>query len=392
MKTMREPGSAWRRAVFFAAAAAAATFAAAVPRDVRPPSRVVNGAERPGSLAAKFAWAHGEAAKASPAGAYWIGYSIERLQGEHSTIGTSWGDVRVRPSVAEVLAGKGASDKAGETVEDVRKEAATALKRIEKQGQPEKKVLKELGFFLKFTPGRPPALSRAGMSNLELSFDFEDAPLYWLGRAPEEQSLDLVRELYGRETEAKIREHLLAAAGCHSTPKLVLPFLASVLSGTGPDSLRKDAAFWIGQQPDPESLRLLAKAARSDGSKEVREGAVFGLSQLELPGAVDELIALARGAERQDVRKQAVFWLSQRASKKSGEALESIAEGDDDLEIQEQAVFALSQLPGDEGLEVLIRLAKTHRDPRLRKKAVFWLGQSEDPRALQAIVAIIKGK
>jgi hypothetical protein len=379
--------------VFWAALTLAAASAGAdVWRDVRPPSQVVDGTTQPGDLATKVAWAQSQARKASPDGAFWVGYSIQRLQGEHSTIGTSWGDGRVRPSVAEVLAGKSPAGRAGLAAGDIRKEAAAALERIEKRGQPEKKVVKDLGIFLKFTPGRPPALSRAGMSNLELSFDFEAAPLYWLGQAAEEQSLALIRDLYGRQTGDKVRRDLIAAAGCHATPKLVLPFLEGILSGTGTDELRKDAAFWVSQQPDPESLRLLAKTARSDRSKEVREGAVFGLSQLELPAAVDELIDLARGAERPDVRKQAVFWLSQQASKKSGEALETIAAGDDDLEVQEQAVFALSQLPGDQGLEALIRLAKTHRDPRIRKKAVFWLGQSEDPRALETIVAIIKGK
>jgi hypothetical protein len=373
-------------------AAVAASAAAALWHDIRPPSQVVDGTAQPGDLAARVAWAQAQAAKGAPAQGYWIGYAIQRLQGEHSTIGTSWGDGRIRPSVAEILAGKGRADLAGTGAGDVRKDAAAALERIEKRGQPERKVLKDLGIFMKFAPGRPPSLSRAGLSNLEMSFDFEDAPLYWLGRAAEDQSLAVIRDLYGRQTGDKVRENLIAAAGCHGTPRLVLPFLESVLSGTEPDNLRKDAAFWISQQPDAESLRLLAHAARSDRSKEVREGAVFGLSQLELPAAVDELIALARGAERQDVRKQAVFWLSQQASKKSGAALEDIAAGDEDLEIQEQAVFALSELGGDEGLQALIRLAKTHRDARIRKKAVFWLGQSEDPRALEAIVAIIKGK
>jgi HEAT repeat protein len=373
------------------AAAAACLLAASAAHDVRPPSAVVNLAAEPGALAARFERALTQAAKASPDRAFWVGYSIERLQGEHSSIGSHWsGDKVRRLTVADILAGRTAPGPA--SPEDIRGAASAALARIENEGKPEKQVLKELGFFLKYDPGRPVVLSEAGMSNLDLSFDFEGAPLYWLGQAPEDQSLALVRDLYGRNGTEKVREHLIAAAGCHGTPKLVLPFLESVLSGPGADDLRKDAAFWIGQQTDPESLRILAKAARSDRSQEVREGAVFAISELDLPEAVDELIALARGAERKDVRKQAVFWLSQIATKKSGPVLAEIAAGDADLEIQEQALFALSELPGNEGLEPLIRLAKTHRDARIRKKAVFWLGESDDPRALEAIISIIKGK
>lgn len=371
-------------------AGSAGTTLAAARDDVRPPSQVINGAGEPGALTAKMAWAQAQAAKATPGRTYWIGYSIERLQGEHSTIGSFWGDGQARLTVAEVLAGKTRPDPA--QAADVRKDAAAALDRIERKGQPEKQVFKELGIFLKYEPGRQGALSQVEMSNLDLSFDFEALPLYWLGRAPEDQSLALVRDLYGRESGEEARKGLVAAAGCHGTPKLVLPFLESVLSGPGSDEIRKDAAFWIGQKGDPESLGLLARAARTDRSEEVREGAVFAISELDLPAAVDELIALARGADRHDVRKQAVFWLSQIASKKAGPALEDIAEADPDLEIQEQAVFALSELPGDEGLEALIRLAKTHKDARIRKKAVFWLGESDNPKALDAIIAIIKGR
>jgi len=374
------------------AVAAAGSPAAPAAHDVRPPSRVIDLAAAPGTLASKLDGALAQASKASSGGTFWIGYSIERLQGEHSTIGTTWGDRIMRPTIAEILAMKGTPAASGATNGDLRAAATDALNKLERRGRPEKQVLKELGFFLKYEPGRSGEPSRVEMSNLDLSFDFEAVPLFWLGRMPEDQSLGLLRDLYGRDRNGKVREGLIAAVGCHGTPRLVLPILEGILKSADPDDQRKAAAFWIGQQNDEAGLRVLSEAARSDRSEEVREGAVFAISEVELEGAVDELIALARSAEKRDVRKQAVFWLSQLASKKSGGVLEEIAAGDADLEIQEQALFALSELPNNDGLEALIRLAKTHSDARIRKKAVFWLGESNDPRALEAIVAIIKGK
>ena len=386
---MRKPALAL---VIILAVAAAGSPAAPSAHKIRPPSQVIDLAAEPGPLAAKLEAARAQASKNASGQAFWIGYSIERLQGEHSTIGTTWGDGIVRPTIAEILAGKGVPAASESPKSDLRAEAAAALDRLDRRGQPEKQVLKELGFFFKYEPGQIDAPSHVDMSNLDLSLDFEAAPLYWLGRMPEDQSLGLLRDLYARDRAGKVREGLIAAAGCHGTPRLVLPFLDGILQSADPDELRKDAAFWIGQQHDPAGLGLLSQAARSDRSEEVREGAVFAISELDLDAAVDELIALARGAEKRDVRKQAVFWLSQLASKKSGGVLEEIAVHDTDLEIQEQALFALSELPENGGLEALIRLAKTHPDARLRKKAVFWLGESDDPRALEAIVAIIKGK
>jgi HEAT repeat protein len=380
-------------AVLSVVAVAAAIAAAPVRRSNRPPSRIIRPAAESGTLETKLAWALGEAPSAGVGGVFWAGYSIERLMGENSHIGsfTDGGGGRDL-TVAEVLAGLKVAANASVAEEDLRGAARAALDEIERQGKPEKKVIKELGVFLKYEAGRPPVLAEVSMSNLDLAFDFEGAPLFWLGKTPEEQSLALIKALYGRQRGDKVREGLVAAAGCHGTPRLVVPFLETVLTGDGPDDLRKDAAFWVGQQNDPDGLRLLVRTARGDKSEDVREGAVFSISQVELPAAVDELILLARSAEPRDVRKQAVFWLGQIASEKSGKALEEFARKDGDMEIQEQAVFALSQLPDNQGVDALIKLAKTHPDPRVRKKAVFWLGECDDPRALETLIAIIKGK
>lgn len=359
----------------------------------RPPDKVFDRSAERGALAAKIDRVLAEAGKSAAGRPFWIGYSVDRLTGENSHVGSFSGDPWNREAtIADILAGKTVTDPRGPGGTSVREAASAALDRIDRKGRPEKKVLKPLGLFLQYKDGKTSALVKLQMSDLDLSLDFEGAPLFWLGQAPETESLALIEGLYGRSRGDEIREDLIAAVGCHGTPKLILPFLEQVLTGGDPDELRKDAAFWIGQQDDAAALGLLTKAARTDRSEEVREGAVFGISQVERPEAVDELIALARGADRRDVRKQAVFWLGQMATKKSGGVLEEIATEDTDLQIQEQAVFALSELPDNGGLDALIRLAKTHRDARIRKKAVFWLGESDDSRALDAIVAIIKGK
>ena len=378
-----------------APALAAGPAAAAGHRTVRPPEAVVRPAAGAAmTLADGLAWALGQAPAAAKGKSFWVGYAIDHLQGERSRIG--WFDgspgAGSRLTVADVLAGKTEPPAAATDGETVRRAAKAALDEIDAQGKPEKKVLKELGFFLKYEPGRPPALAEARMSNLDLSLDFEGLTLFWLGKAPEDRSLALIEKLFGAARTGDLRENLLAAAGCHGTPALVVPFLAGVMESGADDETRKNAAFWIGQQNDADGLRRLVRAAKTDRSEEVREGAVFAISQVELPAAVDEIIALAKGAEKRDVRKQAVFWLGQMASAKSASALEEFARKDGDREVQEHAVFALSQLPDNGGVEPLIKLAKTHPDPHVRKKAVFWLGECDDPRALEALIAIVKGK
>lgn len=379
--------------VVFWTCLAVAWAAAAPAADSRLPSEVIRHPGGTDGLSARLAWALRGQEKAEPVRRFWVGYSILRLMGENEMVGSFTDRLGKRQiTVEEILAGKTRLDSGSSEGSDVRRTAREVLDNLEHPKEPVKKVLKTVGIFLSYETGKTVRLEDVDLSNLDLSFDFKGRAFYWLGEAQEEESLELIKGLFAKAESERAKKGLILAAGLHGTPRLVIPFLEKILKGDESDKLRKDAAFWIGQQNDAAGLRVLVRAAGSDFSKEVREGAVFAVSQVELPEAVDELIALARNARLADVRKQAVFWLGQAASEKAGPTLEEFARKDGDLDVQEQAVFALSQLPGNQGVEPLIKLAKTHPVPGIRKKAIFWLGECHDPRALEALIAIIKGK
>lgn len=346
------------------------------------------------ALGPRLEWAFQEAKARRYGSGFWVGYGIRKLMGERSCIG-SWNEDRWRstgPTIEEVISGTRRAEPFMPHAERLSRTAREILDDLERDRSPEKKVWKDVAILLLYKGAGSTEPDKVKMSNLELEFDFQGQPLLWLGDAPDDQSFAFLRGLYAGEKREETRKHVLAAVGIHNTPALVIPILEGVLEGRDSDELRKDAAFWIGQQDDPEALRVLRRAARTDRSCGVRKGAVFAISQVELEAAVDELIDLARAAENAGVRQEAVFWLGQRASKKAGAALVDFATKDGDFKVQEQAVFALSQLPENQGIEPLIKIAKTHPNPQVRKKAVFWLGECHDPRALEALIAIIKGK
>jgi hypothetical protein len=358
----------------------------------RSPKEVVRHPQPSEALSLRFDWALKEAEKRAYKEGFWVCYSIRRLMGENSYIGSfdcprSAEDIPLQDIICGEKSASSFSDseKMGRAVQE-------ALEHVEKSSKPEKKVWKEVAILFRYSGSKSGLLERVEMSNLSLPFESEGLPLIWLGGAEDAQSIDLLRKLYGEMISSKTKEGILAAAGIHGNPALVIPFLEKVLMGTEADSIRKDAAFWLGQQNDERALKILVHTAKADRSQTVRKEAVFALSQIALEAAVDALIDLARNADDIKVRREAIFWLGQAASKKAEAALESFAYKEDDSEIQEQAVFALSQLPDDEGLDSLIKIAKTHPNGHVRKKAVFWLGESKDPRALNALIEIIKAK
>ncbi len=377
------PRKSW---VLIAALAWTGTAALGASQEVVRPPRAVS------SLAARMDWANKEASRRGFHDGYWIGYSIRRLMGERSTIGSYDSEAQFKPTLRQIIEGQESGVPARADEGAVQDKARLVLNDLEKQSRAEKKVWKEIAILFRNGKRAGAAVDRVRLNNLDMHVDLEGLPLIWLGKAADEESLDWLKTMYREVQAEKAKEPVLAAIGIHQSHSLVIPILASVLESGETDSLRKNAAFWLGQQNDRKAYDILMRTADKDSSRQVREAAIFAVSQLEIEESVDGLIGLARTATHEDVRHQAIFWLGQKASAKATATLETLAYQSGEMKVQEQAVFALSQLPGNEGVDALIKVVKTHPSAGIRKKAIFWLGETGDPRALEVLVEIVKGK
>ncbi len=344
-------------------------------------------------LAQRWEWAMQTAGQKTD---FWIGYSIQRLMGEDSHIGS----FHYPPREGEMLLQEviyGSETPPGQPQlseeEELRRAAERALAEAKKLKVPDKKVLKEVAILFRVHPGASAAsiLREVAISNLDLAVDLDNLPLYWLGGAENGQSLALLQNLFEKESSARDRDELVAAVGLHGNPAGVIPVLQQMLEEKNGREIREDAVFWLGEQDHPQALEILLKTVRDESSEEISEEAVFAVSRMELPEATTALVELARQSSRPGIREEALFWLGQKASREATAALDEIAYGDEE-ELQERAVFALSELPGGAGIPRLIAIAKTHHNPAIRKKAIFWLSQSEDERAVDAIIEIAGGR
>jgi HEAT repeat protein len=331
------------------------------------------------SLSQRWAWAVEQSRQPRFKKGCWIGYSIRRLMEENSTIGS----VHIERGRVYSEPGKSLS----ELIYGIKLPLELSASRAKSQ----QKVVKEVGLFFLFDP-RDGALAEIKQSTFSLGVDFDDFSLLWLGRANDEQSLNLLEQLYRQTASSKRKEEVIATVGLHEQSAQRRNFLAAILTGDEATQVRKQAAFWLGQADDPEALRLLRQTAKSDRSTEVRKQAVFAMSQMHLPEAEDALFELARAQTDRAVRKDAIFWLAQTAAKQAAPILKNTAYKDADTAIQKQAVFALTQLADNQGVPILIDIAQNHHNSVVRKEAIFWLGQSDDARATEALLKIVRGQ
>jgi HEAT repeat protein len=282
---------------------------------------------------------------------------------------------------------------------------------------------RNLGVFLLREPNGK-AVIRVEVYNLDRAREYSGYRVYWLGRAGNEESLNLLRGLVeGRDykTAASVSEHATMAVALHDDARVAgmlknfvrqssvekartsaifwlgqiggeTPFLADLVRNESDNrEARKQAAFAIGISKDSDAISTLQTLYSSVADRGVKEQIIFAASINEnKDAAVNFLIDVADKDNDLESRKKAIFWLGQKAGERSLNALkDTLDSADADTEIQKQAVFAISQRSKDESVPLLIKVARTHANPAVRKQAIFWLGQTGDERAVDLFKEIL---
>ena len=257
-------------------------------------------------------------------------------------------------------------------------------------------------------------LTRLEVYNLDRKREYSGYPVFWLGRANNEESLTWLQNQLTALSDDKLKERATMAIALHDD-KGVGAILKGLTNKSQPERVRKTALFWLGNT-DGEREYLADFVRNEQETVEIRKQAAFGLGMSKdraalttlqslyaqvtprevkrqilfatsindnKDAAVDFLINTASNEPERELKKQAMFWLGQRAGERSLKFLGDVIEKNEgDTEVQKQALFAISQRQKDEAIPLLIRVAKTHQNLAVRKQAIFWLGQSGDDRAV----------
>jgi len=204
------------------------------------------------------------------------------------------------------------------------------------------------------------------------------------------QAAESVHYLVPLATQEGLRHGPLQAIAMHADPSADQA-LEQLTAPSSSESIRRDAAFWLGSARGKPGFEILTRMLREDPSDKVREQVIFALTQSKEPEALNTIIRTAHDDKSPRVREQALFWLAQKAGSKVVSTIQNAIENDPDTEVKKKAVFALTQMPNNEGVPLLIQVARTNHNPAVRKQAVFWLGQSKDPRALAFLEEVLLG-
>jgi hypothetical protein len=161
----------------------------------------------------------------------------------------------------------------------------------------------------------------------------------WLGEAPHEESLNLLRALHQQIPNETVRAEIVATYALH-------------------------------QQPQDDDIAVLERLAFEDPSPRLRQEAASALSDIRRPAAGRALIRIAKRASDPIVRAEAVQQLDEFETEEVIAALVSIAFEEAVREVSLEAVHTLSDFRTPSARAGLRRLAVEHTDAAVRAEAL----------------------
>lgn len=283
---------------------------------------------------------------------------------------------------------------------------------------------RELGVFLLFETERN-LFTRAEVYNLKRTREFSGYPVYWAGRAGNEESLTYLKSLVDSPAPEKNRlaDRAAFAIALHDDGQ-VESILTALIRRPIAEPIRSRAIYWLGYTPEsqakntylaeivrngkeesearqqamsalglsraPATLAVLQNLYETMTARELKRRALSGIARNDnRDGAATYLIRIADNEKDFELRKSAISDLGRVTGEKSLSALTNMLDSAPDTEIQKVAVIAIGRRSRDEAIPILIRTARSHPKMPVRKQAIQLLGRTGDERAVALFTELL---
>jgi HEAT repeat protein len=255
-------------------------------------------------------------------------------------------------------------------------------------------------FLLYENAGRAPV--RVEIYSVRRPRDLGGLPVYWLGQAPADQSLAVLRGLVSDVPGQEAAGRLVDAIGAHDLPDVAAvlsgiirtvttgrartaavswlgywPGQTNLLAGLVRDAreqtaVRHQAAESLGRAPDRDVLPLLQELYRTVTHRDIRRELLEAIADNQFDASASAfLIQVSATEPDRQLRGDALESLGERSDAESLRALERAAFAADVApDLQNAAVEAIRERPEHEGVPLLRKIVDSHPRAGVRRKAI----------------------
>jgi HEAT repeat protein len=241
------------------------------------------------------------------------------------------------------------------------------------------------------------AITRMEIYNLDRKREYGGYPVYWLGRASNEESLNFLRGMAEAGPPAPaltaraglLQQHATLAIGLHDDARAGGMLKEFVKASSNP-KVRSTAVYWIGQIGG--ETEFLAGIVRNNGeTKDVRRQAAHAIGESRDSAALSTLQSLYAGVAERDVKRGIIHAVGDNENKDGAlRFLFKVAKTDADGESRRTAIHAIGNAGDDGVIEELMSIVANDRDKDVRRTVLHALAEIKTTRAQAKILEIAR--
>ena len=212
-------------------------------------------------------------------------------------------------------------------------------------------------------------ITRMEVYNLERKREYSGYPVYWLGRANNEESLNYLRAIAAATPLDMLSERAVVGIALHDDAR-VGGMLKNFVSSSPNQRIRSTSVYWLGQVGGEQAF--LASLVRNDAEdKKIRTSAAHAIGHGRERGAIATLQGLYESVKEPDVRRSVISAAGNSIDEQPAFAfLMGVAKNDPDLESRKTAVRQLGHFQRQDTADELMKIARSDANPELRKTAI----------------------
>src|SRR6185369_8931195 len=212
-------------------------------------------------------------------------------------------------------------------------------------------------------------ITRMEVYNLERKREYSGYPVYWLGRANNEESLNYLRAIAAATPLDMLSERAVVGIALHDDAR-VGGMLKNFVSSSPNQRIRSTSVYWLGQVGGEQAF--LASLVRNDAEdKKIRTSAAHAIGHGRERGTIATLRGLYETVKEPEVRRSVISAAGNSIDEQPAFAfLMGVAKNDPDLESRKTAVRQLGHFQRQDTTDELMKIARSDANPELRKTAI----------------------
>jgi len=223
-------------------------------------------------------------------------------------------------------------------------------------------------------------ITRMEVFNLERKREYSGYPVYWLGRANNEESLNYLRAIAAATPLDMLSERAVLGIALHDDSR-VGSMLKSFISSSANQRIRSTSVYWLGQVGGEQAF--LATLVRNDAEdKKLRRSAAHAIGQSHDRGAIATLQGLYESVKDLEVRRSVISAAGNSIDEQPAFAfLLTVGKNDADWEARRIAVRQLGHFNRDDAAEELMKIYTNDSNVEVKRAALRSLAETKNPRA-----------